>query len=150
MSTCATSSNFACVGNNGENPTCHTKSKQEGCTKSTIELNNDDYYSSESEDEEYAKVVKEFKNIIKKAKRDSSDEECSTSKSNNEVRSETKYYSNKNLSLDEKDLDNKYCRLYKVMAKNKSLKHINNQLENEVLKLKIKLQHLEKGKEVFI
>jgi hypothetical protein len=26
MSTCATSSNFACVGNNGENPTCHTKS----------------------------------------------------------------------------------------------------------------------------
>jgi exonuclease VII small subunit len=36
------------------------------------------------------------------------------------------------------------------MAKNKSLKHINNKLENEVLELKIKLQHLEKGKEVFI
>jgi hypothetical protein len=38
----------------------------------------------------------------------------------------------------------------KVMAKNKSLKHINNRLENEVLELKIKLQHLEKEKEVFI
>ena len=36
------------------------------------------------------------------------------------------------------------------MAKNKSLKHINNRLENEVLELKIKLQHLEKGKEAFI
>lgn len=66
MSTSATSSNFACVGNDDENSMSHTKSKQEGCTKSTIEHNNDDYYSSESEDEEYAKVVKEFKNIIKK------------------------------------------------------------------------------------
>lgn len=43
------------------------------------------------------------------------------------------------------------CKLgQKVIAKNKSLKHINNQLENEVLELKIKLQHLKKEKEVFI
>jgi hypothetical protein len=66
MSTSATSSNFVCVDNNDENPMSHTKSKQEGLTKSTIEHNDDDYHSSESEDEEYAKVVKEFKNIIKK------------------------------------------------------------------------------------
>ena len=36
------------------------------------------------------------------------------------------------------------------MAKNKSLKRINNELENEILELKTKLQHLEKGKNVFI
>jgi cell division protein FtsB len=35
------------------------------------------------------------------------------------------------------------------MAKNKSLKYINNQLENEVLELKIKIHQLEKGKETF-
>ena len=53
MSTSATSSNFVCEGNNGENPMSHTKSKQEECIKSTIEKehNDDDYYSSESEDE---------------------------------------------------------------------------------------------------
>lgn len=52
------------------------------------------------------------------------------------------------------NLDSEYnglCNLgQKVIAKNKSLKHINNLLENEVLELKIRLQHLEKGKEVFI
>ena len=82
------------------------------------------------------------------------DEKCLMAKTSNEVLSETKYFSDKNQSLDEKDLDNEYNRLcklgQKVMAKNKSLKHINNRLENEVLELKIKLQHLEKGKEVFI
>jgi hypothetical protein len=68
MSTSATSSNFVCEGNNGENPMSYNKSKQEECIKSAIEKehNYDDYYSSESEDEEYAKVVKEFKKIIKK------------------------------------------------------------------------------------
>ena len=75
-------------------------------------------------------------------------------KTSSEVRSETEYFSDENLSLDEKDLDSEYNRLcklgQKVIAKNKSLKHINNLLENEVLELKIRLQHLEKGKEVFI
>ena len=68
VSTSATSSNFLCEGNDGENSMSHVKSKQEGCTKITIkkELSDDDDSSSESEDEEYAKVVKEFKNVIKK------------------------------------------------------------------------------------
>jgi hypothetical protein len=65
MSTSATSSNFACVGNNGENPTSHTKSKQEGCTKSTIEHNNDE------------------KETIR-------EEKCLMAKASDEVRSETK------------------------------------------------------------
>jgi hypothetical protein len=87
-------------------------------------------------------------------KETTNEEKCLMAKTSSEVRSETEYFSDENLSLDEKDLDSEYnwlCKLgQKVIAKNKSLKHINNLLENEVLKLKIKLQHLEKGKEVFI
>ena len=71
MSTSATSSNFLCDGNDGENSMSHVKSKQEGCIEITIEkeLSDDDDSSSESEDEEYAKVVKEFKNLLKKRQR---------------------------------------------------------------------------------
>ena len=80
------------------------------------------------------------------------DEKCLMAKSSSEVRSESEYFSDENLSLDEKDLDSEYNRLCKigqlVMAKNKSLKYINNQLENEVLELKIKIHQLEKGKEI--
>jgi ribosomal protein S14 len=81
------------------------------------------------------------------------EETCLMAKTSSEVRSETEYFSDENLSLDEKDLDSEYNRLCKlgqqVMAKNKSLKYINNQLENEVLELKIKIHQLEKGKETF-
>jgi hypothetical protein len=81
------------------------------------------------------------------------EERCLMAKTSSEVHSETEYFSDENLLLDEKDLDSEYNRLcklgQKVMAKNKSLKRINNQLENEILELKTKLQHLEKGKEVF-
>jgi ribosomal protein S14 len=82
------------------------------------------------------------------------EERCLIARTSSEVHFETEYFSDENLSLDEKDLDSEYNRLcklgQKVIAKNKSLKHINNLLKNEVLELKIKLQHLEKGKEVFI
>jgi hypothetical protein len=65
------------------------------------------------------------------------EEKCLMAKTSSEVRSETEYFSDENLSLDEKDLDNEYNRLcilgQKVMTKNKSLKHINNQLEKEIL-----------------
>ncbi|GJZ08666.1 zf-CCHC domain-containing protein [Tanacetum coccineum] len=79
------------------------------------------------------------------------DEKCLMAKASNEVSSETEYFSDDLSSLDEKDLDSEYNRLckigLKVMAKNKSLKQIKNQLENEVLELKNKLSRLEKGKE---
>ncbi|GKD55045.1 zf-CCHC domain-containing protein [Tanacetum coccineum] len=80
------------------------------------------------------------------------DEKCLMAKASNEVLFETEFFSDGQSSLDEKDLDSKYNRLckvgIKVMAKNKSLKQIKNQLENEVLELKNKLSRLEKGKEV--
>ena len=73
----------------------------------------------------------------------SKDEKYLIAKASNEVLSETEYFSDEKQSLDEKDLDNEYNRLcklgQKVLAKNKSEKHINNLLENEVLELKIKL-----------
>ncbi|GJW56425.1 hypothetical protein Tco_0103156 [Tanacetum coccineum] len=73
-------------------------------------------------------------------------------KASNEVLSETEFFSDDHSSLDEKDLDSEYNRLckvaIKVMAKNKSIKQIKNQLENEVLELKNKLSRLEKGKEL--
>ncbi|GJU65001.1 zf-CCHC domain-containing protein [Tanacetum coccineum] len=80
------------------------------------------------------------------------DEKCLMANTSNEVLSETEFFSDDQSSLDEKDLDSEYNRLckvgLKVMAKNKSLKQIKNQLENEVLELKNKLSRLEKGKEV--
>ena len=79
------------------------------------------------------------------------EEKCLMAKASCEVRSETEYYSDDNLSLDEKDLDSEYYRLcklgQKVMAKNKLLKHTNSQLKDELLELKTRLQILEKGKE---
>jgi molecular chaperone DnaK (HSP70) len=49
----------------------HVKSKKEGCIETTIEkeLSDDDDSSFESEDEEYANVIKEFKNLLKKRQR---------------------------------------------------------------------------------
>ncbi|GJV50573.1 zf-CCHC domain-containing protein [Tanacetum coccineum] len=80
------------------------------------------------------------------------DEKCLMANASNEVLSETEFFSDDQSSLDEKDLDSEYNRLckvgLKVMAKNKSLKQIKNQLENEVLELKNKLSRLEKDKEV--
>ncbi|PWA67605.1 zf-CCHC domain-containing protein/DUF4219 domain-containing protein/UBN2 domain-containing protein [Artemisia annua] len=79
------------------------------------------------------------------------EEKCLMTKASDEVRSETEYYSDENLSLDENDLDSEYSRLcklgQKVMAKNKLLKHTNNKLKDEIIELKIKLHNLEKGKE---
>ncbi|GJR99054.1 zf-CCHC domain-containing protein [Tanacetum coccineum] len=77
------------------------------------------------------------------------DEKCLIAKASNEVLSETEYFSDDQLSLDENDLDNEYSRLcklgLKVMAKNKTLKQAKIELENEVLELKDKLSRLEKG-----
>ncbi|GJU57047.1 zf-CCHC domain-containing protein [Tanacetum coccineum] len=79
------------------------------------------------------------------------DKKCLMAKASNEVLSETEFFSDDQSSLVEKDLDSEYNRLckvgLKVMAKNKSLKQIKNQLENEVLELKNKLSRIEKGKE---
>ncbi|GJR50860.1 zf-CCHC domain-containing protein [Tanacetum coccineum] len=80
------------------------------------------------------------------------DEKCLMAKASNEVLSETEYFSNDQSSLDEKDLDSEYSRLYKVglkvMAKNKRVKQARIQLENEVLEPRDKISRLERDKEV--
>jgi predicted RNase H-like nuclease (RuvC/YqgF family) len=81
------------------------------------------------------------------------EEKCLMAKTSKEVHSETEFFSDENLSLDEKDQDNEYNRLcklgQKVMVKNKTLKCINTQLKNEIFELKAKINHLEKGKKNF-
>ncbi|GKB55456.1 hypothetical protein Tco_0906209 [Tanacetum coccineum] len=122
----------------------------------------DDSSTSDSEDEEYAMAVRDFKKFFKRQGRFSdsdkdedektNDEKCLMAKASNEVLSETEYFSDDQSSLDKNDLDNEYSRLcklgLKVMAKNKTLKQAKLELENEVLELKDKLSMLEKGKEV--
>ncbi|GJZ75484.1 zinc finger, CCHC-type containing protein [Tanacetum coccineum] len=79
------------------------------------------------------------------------DEKCLMAKASNEVLFKTEFFSDDQSSLEEKDLDSEFNRLckvgLKVMAKNKSLKQIKNQLESEILELKNKSSRLEKGKE---
>ena len=66
--TCTTSSNSLCEGNVAESSTSHLDNNQEDCTgeRCKMESSDDNESSSESEDEEYAKVVKEFKKLIKR------------------------------------------------------------------------------------
>ena len=82
------------------------------------------------------------------------EEKCLMAKTSDEVSSESEYYSDENLSLDENDVDSEYSKLcklgLKVMAKNKLLKRTNNKLKDEILELKNKLHTLEKGKDSFI
>ncbi|GJR64081.1 hypothetical protein Tco_0010146 [Tanacetum coccineum] len=107
--------------------------------KDRKESSDDDSSTSDSEDEEYAMTVRDFKKFFKRRGRfafvggswsDSDedeeekikDEKCLMTKSSNEVLSETEYFSDDQSSLDENDLDNEYSRLckigLKVMAKN--------------------------------
>ncbi|GJX67890.1 zf-CCHC domain-containing protein [Tanacetum coccineum] len=137
--------------------------------KARKESSDDDSSTSDSEDEEYTMAVRDFKKFFKRRGRFASvrgswsdsdededektkDEKCLMAKASNEVLSETKYFSDDQLSLDKNDLDSEYSRLckigLKVMAKNKTLKQAKIELENEVLELKDKLSRLEKGKEV--
>nr|GEZ84653.1 UBN2 domain-containing protein [Tanacetum cinerariifolium] len=116
--------------------------------KARKESSDNDSSTSNSEDGEYAMASDSDEDEEEKTK----DENCLMAKASNEVLSETKYFSDKQSSLDENDLDSEYSRLckrgLKVMAKNKTLKQAKIELENEALELKDKLSRLEKGKEV--
>ncbi|GJV70257.1 zf-CCHC domain-containing protein [Tanacetum coccineum] len=74
------------------------------------------------------------------------DEKCLMAKASNEALSKTEYFSDDLSSLDKNDLDIEYGRLcklgLKVMAKNKTLKRVKIELENEALELKDKLSRL--------
>ncbi|GJQ98959.1 zf-CCHC domain-containing protein [Tanacetum coccineum] len=130
----------------------------------------DEGYSSKN----YSKLKEnERKSLALKAKKESSDEECSTFRSedeeyamavkdetcleahaSSEVCSESSYFSDENSSIDDLALDNEYDKLckisLKIITKNKRLKATRNSLENEHRELKDKLSTLEKNKGVDI
>ncbi|GKC51151.1 hypothetical protein Tco_1073896 [Tanacetum coccineum] len=137
--------------------------------KARKESSDEDSSTSDSEDEEYAMAVRNFKKFFKRQGRfafvggswsgskddeeeKTKDEKSLMAKDSNEVLFETEYFSDDQSLLDENDVDNEYSRLcklgLKVMAKNKTLKQAKIELENEVLELKDKLSRLEKGKKV--
>ncbi|GJS93188.1 retrovirus-related pol polyprotein from transposon TNT 1-94 [Tanacetum coccineum] len=127
-------------------------------------------------DSEIVKEKVERKSLALKAKKESSNEECSTSGSEdeddsgeeddekiqdetcliaqapNKVCSESSYFSDENSSIDDLALDNEYDKLCKmslmIITKNKRLKAIENNLENDLKELKDRLSTLEKNKGV--
>ncbi|GJU80897.1 hypothetical protein Tco_1283262 [Tanacetum coccineum] len=132
--------------------------------KSRKESSDNDSSTFDSEDEEYAMAVRDFKKFFKRRGRffggswsdsdedeeeKTNDEKCLMAKASNEVLFETEYFSDDQSSLDENDLDSEYSRLcklgLKVMAKNKTLKQAKIELENEALELIDKLSRLRKG-----
>ncbi|GKA63255.1 hypothetical protein Tco_0762861 [Tanacetum coccineum] len=80
------------------------------------------------------------------------DQTCLVAQAPNEVCSESFYFSDENLSIDDLALDSEYDKLckmsLKIITKNKRLKAIRNSLENELRELKDKLSILEKNKGV--
>ncbi|GJS46827.1 retrovirus-related pol polyprotein from transposon TNT 1-94 [Tanacetum coccineum] len=80
------------------------------------------------------------------------DETCLVAHASSEVCSESSYFSDENLPIDDLALDNEYDKLckmsLKIITKNKRLKATRNSLENELRKLKDKLSILEKNKGV--
>ncbi|GJU18150.1 zf-CCHC domain-containing protein [Tanacetum coccineum] len=82
------------------------------------------------------------------------DETCLVAQAPNEVCSESSYFSDENLSIDDLALEHEYDKLckmsLKIITKNKRLKAIRNSLENELRDLKDKLSTLKKNKGVDI
>ncbi|GJZ42541.1 hypothetical protein Tco_0589427 [Tanacetum coccineum] len=80
------------------------------------------------------------------------DETCLVVQASNEVCSDSSYFSDEYSSIDDLALDSEYYRLckitLKIITKNKKLKAIRNSLENEISKLKLNLNTLEKNKGV--
>ncbi|GJR06757.1 retrovirus-related pol polyprotein from transposon TNT 1-94 [Tanacetum coccineum] len=80
------------------------------------------------------------------------DETCLVAQALNEVCSESSYFSDKNSSIEDLDIDNENDKLYKmslkIITQNKKLKAIRKSLENELKELKDKMFTLEKNKGV--
>ncbi|GJX51657.1 hypothetical protein Tco_0278502 [Tanacetum coccineum] len=80
------------------------------------------------------------------------DETCLVAQASNEVYSDSSYFNDENLSIDDFTLDNEYdklCRMsLRIITNNKQLKAIRNCLENELSELKLKLSTIKKNKGV--
>nr|GEU54957.1 zf-CCHC domain-containing protein/DUF4219 domain-containing protein/UBN2 domain-containing protein [Tanacetum cinerariifolium] len=80
------------------------------------------------------------------------DETCLVAQASSEVYSESSYFSDENLSIDDLVLDNEYDKLckmsLKIITKNKRLKATRNSLENKLSILKEKVSTLEKNRKV--
>ncbi|GJZ44697.1 hypothetical protein Tco_0591952 [Tanacetum coccineum] len=144
-------------------------------------LSEEEASSSDSEDEEYAMAVRDFKKFFrrkgkfvrqphdnkksfrkikedKKEKYDRSDSEddskkeeiCLMALDNNEILSDTLYYSSS--SLDNESLQNEYDKLCKIslriINKNKHLKAKNEVLKNKTCDLRKIVEQLERNKEI--
>ncbi|GJV32754.1 hypothetical protein Tco_1393154 [Tanacetum coccineum] len=119
-------------------------------------LSEEEASSSDNEDEEYVMAIKEDK----KEKEDRSDSEddskkeeiCLMALDNNEVLSDTPYYSSS--SLDNESWQNEYDKLCKIslriINKNKQLKAKNEVLKKEACELKTKVEQLERNKEIIL
>ncbi|GJU71905.1 retrovirus-related pol polyprotein from transposon TNT 1-94 [Tanacetum coccineum] len=146
--------------------------------KAKKESSDEECSTSESEDEEYAMAVRDFKkclnkevvredtserqkDISKKPRRQKCGEEddekvnnetCLVAQASSEVCSESSYFSDENSSIDDLVLDNEYDKLckisLKIITKNKRLKATRNNLEKELSVLKEKVSTLEKNKGV--
>ncbi|GJZ42320.1 hypothetical protein Tco_0589206 [Tanacetum coccineum] len=130
-----------------------------------------------SEDEEYAMVIRDFKNSFKRRGRfppkdknqrafvrgswsDSGEEDdemvknktCLVAQASNKVCSKSSYFNDENSSIDDLVLDNEYDKLckmsLKIITKNKRLKATTNSLEKEISILKEKVSTLKKNKGV--
>nr|GEV04958.1 copia protein [Tanacetum cinerariifolium] len=141
--------------------------------KAKKESSNEECSTSESEDEEYAMAVRDFKKFFKRRDKnqrafvggswsDSSEEDdekfknekCLVAQASSEVCSKSSYFSDENSSIDDLVLDSEYDKLckmsLKIITKNIRLKATRNSLEKELSILKEKVSTFEKNKGVDI
>ncbi|GKC19359.1 hypothetical protein Tco_1021509, partial [Tanacetum coccineum] len=140
-------------------------------------LSEEEETSSDSDDEEYATAVRDFKKFfrrkgkfvrrfrkVKEDKKEKDDRRCFNDSGddckkeeiclmaldNNEVLSDTPYYSSS--SLDNESWENEYDKLCKItlriINKDKQLKAKNEVLKREACELKAKVEQLERNKEI--
>ncbi|GJX52750.1 hypothetical protein Tco_0281119 [Tanacetum coccineum] len=139
--------------------------------KAKKESSDEECSTSESEDEEYAMAVRDFKKFFKRKGKNQrafvggswsdsgeeddekvKDETCLVAQASSKVCSESSYFSDENSSIDDSVLDNEYDKLckmsLKIITKNKRLKAIRNSLGKEPIILKEKVSTLKKNKRV--
>nr|GEX66473.1 UBN2 domain-containing protein [Tanacetum cinerariifolium] len=139
--------------------------------KAKKESGYDETSTSESDDEEYAMAVRNFKKFFRRkdqkafiggfwsdsendAKDKTNNETCLMAQSLNEVTLNSSHYSDDGSSLDNDSMQIEYdslCEIsLKIINKNKILKTKRDLLEKEILELNEKIKKLERSKEVEI